>query len=104
MTYFFLILGLFFIGVGFAVKALPDLIAGYNTLSKEQKKNVDIAGLSTHMRNSLVVMGLLIIIGYYLLVWFGLHKIVGVFLQIIIWGGFAYIFVRARKYNVRKKQ
>lgn len=65
MTSLFLILGLFFMGIGFAVKAFPDLIAGYNTLTKAQKENIDIKGLSTHIRNSLIVMGLLIIIGCY---------------------------------------
>jgi len=33
-----LIVGLFMIGIGFLVKSSPDLIAGYNTMPKEEKK------------------------------------------------------------------
>ena len=57
-----LIIGLFFIGIGFLVKSYPDLIAGYNTMPKEKKKNVDIVGLSTFMKRVSIVMGVSIII------------------------------------------
>ncbi|MDY0359806.1 MAG: DUF3784 domain-containing protein, partial [Bacteroidales bacterium] len=53
-----LIMGLLFIGLGFLVKAYPGLIAGYNTLSPEKKKNVDIDGLSRYIRNGLIIMGM----------------------------------------------
>ena len=43
------------------VKIFPDLIVGYNTLSKEQKQKVDINGLSSMMRTYLVVLGILVI-------------------------------------------
>ena len=46
-----LIVGLFMIGVGFLVKSSPDLMAGYNTMPKDKKENVDIESLSTFMRN-----------------------------------------------------
>ena len=52
------IVGLFLIGLGFLVKSSPDLIAGYNTMPEEKKKNVDIDGLSTYMRNAMVAMGM----------------------------------------------
>jgi len=47
-----IIIGLFFIGIGFIVKYQPDLIAGYHTMSHEKKKNVDIAGLSAFMTSN----------------------------------------------------
>jgi len=56
-----LITGLFMIGMGFLVKSSPNLIAGYNTMPKDKKKNIDIDGLSTYMRNSLIIIGLSII-------------------------------------------
>ena len=93
MTCFYLIYGLFFIGIGFAVKAVPDLIAGYNTMTKEQKEQVDIKGLSTHLRNSLVGMGLLIIICYYTFTWLGLHEATEILIPSVVFGGFIYIFV-----------
>ena len=59
-----IIVGLFMIGIGFLVKSTPSLIAGYNTMPDDKKKNVDIVGLSTFMRNSLIIIGLSIIAGY----------------------------------------
>jgi hypothetical protein len=56
------IMGFVFIGLGFLVKAAPGLIAGYNTLSKEEKKNVDIEGLSSYARNCLIGIGLTMLI------------------------------------------
>ena len=41
--------GVFLIVVGLLVKRFPMLIAGYNTMPAEKKKNVDIAGLSSFM-------------------------------------------------------
>lgn len=60
MEYFNIGLALFFIALGFLVKKYPNLIAGYNTMSEEQKKKVDIDGLSSLMRYSLISMGVLI--------------------------------------------
>ncbi|MEM9672481.1 MAG: DUF3784 domain-containing protein [Bacteroidota bacterium] len=58
-----IIVGLFLIGSGFLVKKHPDLIAGYNSMSDEQKQRVDIKRLSSHMRNSMIVMGGIVIVG-----------------------------------------
>mgnify|MGYP000142903666 CR=1 FL=1 len=52
------IIGFVFIGLGFLVKAFPGLIAGYNTLSDAEKKNVDVSGLSSFVRNCLIGIGL----------------------------------------------
>jgi uncharacterized membrane protein len=70
-----IIVGLFMIGIGFLVKSTPSLIAGYNTMSDDKKKNVDIVGLTTYMRNSLIIIGLSIIAGYYLFKWIGFEVI-----------------------------
>jgi hypothetical protein len=51
---------------GILVKIFPNLIAGYNTMSEKQKENVDIKGLSSFMRNGLVVIGLIVIGSYFL--------------------------------------
>ena len=51
--------GVFLIVVGLLVKRFPMLIAGYNTMPAEKKKNVDIGGLSSFMRRHLVIMGAL---------------------------------------------
>lgn len=51
--------GAFLIVVGLLVKRFPMLIAGYNTLPAEKKKNVDVEGLSSFMRRHLVIIGAL---------------------------------------------
>jgi hypothetical protein len=45
-----LLASLILIAFGFLVKLFPNLIAGYNTLPADKKKNVDVDGLSTLMR------------------------------------------------------
>jgi hypothetical protein len=45
------ITGIIPIVIGFLVKAAPNLIADYNTMTKEQKKKVDIDGLSSLLNN-----------------------------------------------------
>ena len=56
-----LMAGLSLIAIGFLVKAFPVLIAGYNTIPKDKKKNVDVKGLSTLICNVLIIIGLTII-------------------------------------------
>ena len=41
------------------------LIAGYNTLSKEEKEKYDIIGIANVFRNTMFVMALMLIIGYF---------------------------------------
>jgi uncharacterized membrane protein len=57
-----LITGTILIVTGFLVKIFPDLIAGHNTLSSEQKKKVNIKGLSSMMKHYLIILGILVII------------------------------------------
>ena len=42
--------------LGILVRFFPNLIAGYNTMSAEQKKNVDVKGLSRFMCLSLAAI------------------------------------------------
>jgi len=95
-------LGLFFIGLGFLVKAFPDLIAGYNTMSKEQKANVDIQGLSSFMRNVLIVIGLVIIAGNFLLHLVGFPMIASSLTFIVPFVGIAFFIVKAPKFDHNK--
>lgn len=60
--YGLVLIGGIFILIGFIVKAFPDSIAGYNTMSAEKKKNVDIEGLSTLGRNCMIIAGVLTIV------------------------------------------
>jgi hypothetical protein len=94
-----LIIGLFLIGIGFLVKAFPDLIAGYNTMPKEQKENVDIKGLSSFMRNCFIAMGLTIIVGSYFFNWIGLSTISNSIVLISVLSGVTILLIKSRKFN-----
>ena len=50
------------------VRKYPNLIAGYNTMTAEQKKNVDVKGLSNFMCRSLCVIAVLMIVSYFVMV------------------------------------
>ena len=54
-----LITAFILIGLGVLVKRFPILIAGYNTMSKEEKMNVDVKGLSAFMCYSLFTIAVI---------------------------------------------
>lgn len=95
-----IIVGLFLIGSGFLVKKHPDLIAGYNSMSDEQKQRVDIKRLSSHMRNSMIVMGRIIIAGSLLLSYRGWVELEyqATFSMSIITVGTLYMWIRNQSY------
>lgn len=49
--------GFILIICGLLVKPFPNLIAGYNTMNKEEKAKIDIDKLSSYMRKYLVIIG-----------------------------------------------
>lgn len=63
MKYVILITAAFFVLIGFTLKYLKWdwLIAGYNTMSKEKKQGIDIAGLRNFLGNSMfIIAGILL--------------------------------------------
>lgn len=91
--------GLFLIGLGFLVKAFPNLISGYNTMSQKQRENVDIKGLSTFIRNGLIVIGMTVIIGYIALTSLGQHAFLDVFIPSVIVIGVVVLFFKAKRFD-----
>lgn len=98
-----IIIGGFLIGLGFLVKAYPMLIAGYNTMPEEQRKNVDVDGLSSMMRNHMTGMGLLLIIGTYVFSWLGWKSISGSWPVISILSVIPFMAIQAQKYDHNRK-
>lgn len=96
--------GIFLIVIGFLVKSIPNLIAGYNTMSKEKKKNVDIKGLSTFLRNGFIAMGLSIIAGHFVFKWMGYYSIVNSIILIVIVIGVIIIVINAQQFDHNKNQ
>jgi len=62
MIYASIITAVILILSGLAVKNNPDLIAGYNTLTKEEKENIDTDKLTQIARRYLVLTGLSVLI------------------------------------------
>lgn len=92
-------LGVMFLVLGVMIKHFKWhwLIAGYNTMSKEQKKKVDIEGLSKLMGNYCFAMsGALIILG--LLNHWGFNWAVWVFVALILIGTL-WLLVSAQKFD-----
>jgi len=99
-----IIIGLFHIGVGFLVKSTPDLIAGYNTMSKEKKKNVDVVGLSSFMKKGFIIMGVATIILSLFILVFHLNNLFYIWIIIIITlGGVIVLSIKAQKFDGNKK-
>lgn len=94
--------GLFFIVCGLLVKKFPGLIAGYNTLKKEQKANVDIKGLSGFLCNWFIILGCLQIALFYLCRVTGLEDIAITVMSVVTFLILIYMFVNAQKFDHNK--
>lgn len=57
-----LIAGIILMIAGLLVKPFPNLIAGYNTLTKADKEKIDIKRLSVFMRNTLLGPGIVVVL------------------------------------------
>ena len=72
-----------FVLLGLLVRKYPKLIAGYNTMSPERQKLVDVKGLTAFMCRASCVSGLLVVLVYYLLLWDGIAEMAARLVSII---------------------
>ena len=61
-----IIIAVILIITGLLVWKYPGLIAGYNTMTPEQQRNVDIKGLKTFMCRAFCLVGIAVILAAYL--------------------------------------
>ena len=94
-----LIIGLLFVGIGFLVKYQPNVIAGYNTMSREKKKNVDIDGLSAFMKKGFIILGILIMISSVFTKISYFEAYVPLIMIFLILVGVVVIVIKAQKYD-----
>ncbi len=73
-------------------------------MSKEEKMNVDIKRASTFVRNGLIITGLIIIAGYYLLKWIGLSALANSIGIISTLAGTTIIVSMAQKFDHNKRK
>lgn len=87
--------------LGLLVRRYPNLIAGYNTMTAEQKKKVDIKGLSNFMCRSLCIMAVLMVLSYYVMAIMStggkVASIVSTTLIPLV--GVIYVVVKAQRYD-----
>ena len=69
--------------MGLLVRKYPKLIAGYNTMSPERQKQLDVKGLTAFMCRTFCIIGLLVVLVYYLLLWDGIAEMAARLVSII---------------------
>lgn len=100
MNTYILIFSAFFILLGLLIWKFPKLIAGYNTMSAEQQKKVDVKGLKSFMCRTCCAIGILIFIVYLTLQHFidenWAEKISSIGIPVI---GAIFILIGAQRYD-----
>lgn len=100
MNTYILIFSAFFILLGLLIWKFPKLIAGYNTMSAEQQKKVDVKGLKSFMCRACCAIGILIFIVYLTLQHFidenWAEKISSIGIPVI---GAIFILIGAQRYD-----
>lgn len=95
---------LIFIVLGLLIKygKLYMLIAGYNTMSKEEQQKVDIQGIANVFRNGMFGMAALLLIGYALSIWLADDRIELYLFFLSIAIGLPYILIvsNSSKYKI----
>lgn len=97
---------IFFIILGILIKygKLYFLMAGYNTMSKEEKAKVDVDGIATVFRNATFGMAFIMIIGYFVATWFENSEIETIAFYGALIVGIPYLLIRSnsKKYKIDK--
>lgn len=100
-----IVVAILFIILGVLIKygKMYFLIAGYNTMPKEEKKKQDIRGIATVFKNAMFGMALLIIIGFFTAKWFESPKIEDYTFWSSILIGVPYLLIKAnsKKYKIK---
>ena len=69
-----ILVSILLIACGFLVKKYPNLIAGYNTMSQEEKDKVNIKSLSAFLEQLLIGLGIFTIISYIIFNFFDIEE------------------------------
>lgn len=94
-------MSLFLIAMGALCRKYPDLIAGYNTMNPEKKKNVDAKGLGKHMCYGMGWTAVACLVCFYLLKFVELNDVARFlipYLGVLI-VGLIIVSITAQKYD-----
>ncbi|WP_055444196.1 DUF3784 domain-containing protein [Lacinutrix himadriensis] len=99
-----LITAIIFILLGALIKygKFYFLIAGYNTMSKEEKENYNIEGIASLFRNVMFGMAALMIIGYFASKWLADTNVANIFFYISIAIGIPYLLIQSNSKKYKK--
>lgn len=94
------VLGLSLMLLGYLVKNRKhyNMIAGYNTMSEQEKAKVDIAGLAGYMKTIFVAMGLIIIAAALLDFMIGPQTLAPVIAGITLLAGTSILLANSKKF------
>lgn len=101
-------IAILFILIGILIKyaKMYFLIAGYNTMSKEEKSKYDVDGIATVFRNAMFGMAMIIIVGHFVSKWFEDPQIetISMFGAIIV--GLPYLLIKTNSntYKIDKNK
>ena len=101
------IVAIIYVALGILIKygKMYFLIAGYNTMSKEEQAKYDIEGLATLFRNVMFAMAFILILGYFATRWFQIPN--GEWLALLISAvvGIPYLLIKSNsdQYKIPKK-
>lgn len=96
MNLFIIIYGLLFVALGFLLKAYPNIIVGYKVGLNDK---INIQKLSNLFRNSFIIMGILTIIGYFVLREFGVDGFADLVIMLPLMGMAVFVLPLAQIYD-----
>ena len=91
--------GIFFITLGFLVKKFPLLIIDYRLMTREQKKNVDIEGLTRFLKRGFITTGVVVITCYILFSFLQMQHIANWVMLPVGFTGIMMLVIIFPKYN-----
>ena len=103
MGIFVLFLGLFTIGIGFLVGKYPSLISGYNTMSAEKMKNIDMKAIASLYKKGMFISGVVMTISSSIFSLLRLSELLALSLIFPLLIGLLIISLLEQKYNQNKR-
>ena len=101
-------IAILFIALGILIKyrKMYFLIAGYNTMSKEEKEKYDIEGIARVFKNVMFGMAFIIIVGFLVSKWLGNPEIENYSVLASVITGIPYLLIKSnsKKYKINNKK
>ena len=100
MNYIIIAISIFFVCIAFVVteKNAKYLLSGYNTMSAEERKNVDLHSLITYFRNFFIFLGITFSLISLMLIYFVNKNVATVFICVYPVAACIYLVVNGQKF------